>query len=78
MTTESTKTNAFEKAVAIRSLQGPLCAECGHATCLLHLNDKSVLVDARMAQVGDTLVFVLHRCPTRSDPQPPKSRRFRR
>lgn len=62
-----------QKISALRTVQGPACARCGEPTGLLQLNEKSVQVEARMVQLGDTLVFALHSCP--EPPKPEKPRR---
>lgn len=60
MATESTKSSGM--IYALRTVQGPTCAECREPIGVLLVNDKTVLVESRMVQLGDTLVFAVHRC----------------
>lgn len=68
--------NIPEITLALRTIEGPKCADCGEPTGLVTINGNSYQVESKgvMGRCG-VIVMVLHMCRLTSAPAPPKRKR---
>ena len=62
-----------ELAIALRTIDGPKCAECGEPTGLVQINGHSFVVESKgvMGRCG-VIVLALHLCRLKAPATPPR------